>query len=596
MSFNFIEEAFTLGNQLLTNPTFQFYKKGFVLGGSGQTPSWQDIILSGVGSLTLTKAKANGLNYVKLYGACEQRNLPEGYTQVEYIESTGTQYIDSGVNPTATKLQVNFKMQRTSDIYSNYFGAVAGTTPRNGFRVYIQQETVKLTFQSGSAAATYTMSSGLDAVDFKSTLTNGGNASITVNGDSVTLSDITTTLSTNILIGAAKVGTSVNGVGTFKIWSFEILKENEPVFIGIPCKNSSNVYGLYDLVTNTFKSSAVSTEFTGGAAITAPTPSLPIDIVCNNGTIKVSPNLFGRYTTETGYWQSDGTWSTDANYNSYQYITLKPNTTYTISNDVAPDYWRLTLFNGNTFSSRLLQQGGTSYTFTTNASENKISIAFNKNSISDVSKVQLELGSTPTPYMPYGQIYTQGTQEVVTDSVGNVATCERLLSIDSYKDTQEILSGAVTHNIGIKVLDGTEDWVVQTGGNSYFYFSLNVGANEGYNYSNISSHFPSAAVTLTTSSQGFMVQRRSATGLLGVYLRWDNLYSATQENLNSFKQWLSDQYNANTPVIIIYRLATPTTESVTGQTLTTKAGTNNVEITQASIGSLSLEVSYKGTI
>jgi hypothetical protein len=47
---------------------------------------------------------------------------------------------------------------------------------------------------------------------------------------------------------------------------------------------------------------------------------------------------------------------------------------------------------------------------------------------------------------------------------------------------------------------------------------------------------------------------------------------------------------------VVYPLATPTTETVTGQTLHIQAGTNIVEITQASIDNLGLEVSYKGTI
>jgi hypothetical protein len=49
------------------------------------------------------------------------------------------------------------------------------------------------------------------------------------------------------------------------------------------------------------------------------------------------------------------------------------------------------------------------------------------------------------------------------------------------------------------------------------------------------------------------------------------LYVKTSDyaNVQAFKTWLTQQYNAGTPVIIIYPLATETTETVTGQTLTT---------------------------
>ena len=42
--------------------------------------------------------------------------------------------------------------------------------------------------------------------------------------------------------------------------------------------------------------------------------------------------------------------------------------------------------------------------------------------------------------------------------------------------------------------------------------------------------------------------------------------SATLTTVNAWTTFLADQYNAGTPVIIVYPLATPTTETVTGQT------------------------------
>ena len=67
---------------------------------------------------------------------------------------------------------------------------------------------------------------------------------------------------------------------------------------------------------------------------------------------------------------------------------------------------------------------------------------------------------------------------------------------------------------------------------------------------------------------------------------------ANTETLSGFKQWLADQYAAGTPVIVIYTLATPTTESVAGQTLQVTDGDNVLEITQASLTGLELEAQY----
>ena len=79
--------------------------------------------------------------------------------------------------------------------------------------------------------------------------------------------------------------------------------------------------------------------------------------------------------------------------------------------------------------------------------------------------------------------------------------------------------------------------------------------------------------------------------LLGRILRYSGF-----STLSDLTTYLSDQYNSGNPVIVIYPLATATSETVAGQNLNIQSGTNIVEITQASIDNLSLEVSYKGTV
>ena len=66
--------------------------------------SWRDLIASGVPPLTITKCKGVDLLDYKLHGNSVQnhintRNLPSEYKEIEYIESTGTQYINTGVIP-----------------------------------------------------------------------------------------------------------------------------------------------------------------------------------------------------------------------------------------------------------------------------------------------------------------------------------------------------------------------------------------------------------------------------------------------------------------------------------------------------------------
>ena len=61
-----------------------------------------------------------------------------------------------------------------------------------------------------------------------------------------------------------------------------------------------------------------------------------------------------------------------------------------------------------------------------------------------------------------------------------------------------------------------------------------------------------------------------------------------------FKSFLADQYANGTPVIVVYPLATPTTETVTAQPMNIQKGTNIIEVTEASLDDLEIEVKYKG--
>ena len=203
-----------------------------------------------------------------------------------------------------------------------------------------------------------------------------------------------------------------------------------------------------------------------------------------------------------------------------------------------------------------------------------------------------EQNGTPTPDTPIdivcnngavkvdnqGNIYTQGTQEVVTDNLGNTANAERLLGISNYKDKHSVLDGKVTRRIGIKVLDGTEQWdKSETRTNTYvtpFTTLPNITATNNL----ISSHFRGATITSDLDTDGYIY----IGGAINLSISTSICTTDTE-----FKQWLADQYANGTPVIIVYPLATATTEQVTPQPL---AG-SSVTQTAGSIDNLPIESS-----
>lgn len=214
-----------------------------------------------------------------------------------------------------------------------------------------------------------------------------------------------------------------------------------------------------------------------------------------------------------------------------------------------------------------------------------------------------EQNGTPTPDTPIDivsnngvikwdsvnqKIYTDGTVETVgIDTTGDTATAEMLLSVGNYQDVQSVLDGVVTRNVGIKVLDGTETWVKQV--NSARYGVILNDSSLSENLIPISSHFVGLSAN-TPWTQMYLGNCKKEKTTSTYYFQYDTITT-----IQDWKQWLQDQYAQGTPVIVVYPLAEPTTETVTPQPLSIQAGTNIITA-EGSIDNLPLEVSYKAGV
>lgn len=627
MSFNFTVKEFLLGNGTGT-PTLQFYKRGFDLVGSSASPSWRDIILSGNTALTLVNAKENGLNYLKLFGGTEQRNLPSEYTQVEYLETTGTQYIDTGVKPNSnTAISIKYYPAVLSAFMCLYGTQDSSSLNRFYGLISMTQFKLQINSNAGQPPSYWGINKNgtLVANDNGSFARTQGivtlgvdnkNKVVSIESDEYTgnISASDTVLGDNLncqynmlLLSRGTAGTPANNFSG-RLYSFTI-KENDVLIQNlIPARrNSDNVLGMYDTVTGTFLTNQGTGTFTAGADVTAPTPETPMDIICNNGVVKVSPNLFDKNDvnlqnrnrslalTKDGYWYyAEGSTSLACR--------CLPNTQYTISGiSSSTTIFRVATIDINTLPSKQ-DTNDIPYSYIYRAMQNEVHTFVTPSTAkwiivqvsaavfdSTLNTIQIEQGSTATPYMPYGQIYTDGTVETVeVDTTGDTATAEMLLSLGDYKDVQSVLDGSVIHRCGIKVLDGTENWGLVDGTTSVYRGNINYMTFGSMvlctHYSSISSDI--AAINMSNNT---IKMHNTVNGL--IYIR--DISKATAQD---FSNYLADQYNAGSPVVVVYPLATPTTETVTPQPLSIQAGTNIVEITQSAIDNLGLEVSYKATV
>ena len=210
-----------------------------------------------------------------------------------------------------------------------------------------------------------------------------------------------------------------------------------------------------------------------------------------------------------------------------------------------------------------------------------------------VKGVFLEPVGTGTPVkgaydFSLSHIEVVGTPEVLTvtdeDSNTQTASVVNLLSVGSYADTQEIVSGAVTRKCGIKILTGEESgWALSDSGTTHRFRGTK--PDDCYTPSGrapiLSSHFVYVA---TGQGQG--------GAFIGASQYWYFISTdQTIDTADKWKTWLAEQYAAGTPVIIVYPLAEATTESVAGQALHTVAGTNTVSVT-AEVSPVALSCEY----
>lgn len=628
------------------------------------------------GYIDLTYAIANKLLELKAYGWTEQRNIPSWYTQVEYLEVvTSGVYFRTGINA-----DINTEMEITASNISSSSAQLMVADCSSGmdyFRIAKASASQRIIGSVGSETVTDNNTVGI----------NKFTAQVNKIGlyiDGTLIGAFTNPPSSFTDIGEIRIfsgkysGSEYFAYNESKLYGAKIRQNGVLVGDYIPCRNSSNVLGLYDKVTNTFLTESGTGTFTAGADV-VPTPANPMDIVSNNGAVKVRNKSWlplGYQRVE--YLESSGT----------QYI----NTGIVPDNDTG---FSVTLQCVNTPTDNFIYgaREGATGRFVVGAESDKLYFGYgaltnmvtdawnncvpeNKNNVklnyknSKIAQVnnsqdvaitntlpEFDTNTTITlfgrkyngtvvcfaqrvydneitqgnnvirNYIPCRrnsdnvlgmyetvtntfltnawtwtftagaiddelEIYTAGTTETIEDSLGNTATAERLLKVQDYTDTQEILSGVVTRNVGITILRGTETWNKSSTYTGSFYtssYSPDSGAKVGSNPNCLCTH----GVKVNN------LEEYASAGAGACY--W---YSAPTINykydngtatVDQFKQWLKDQYNAWTPVMIVYPLATSTTESVAWQTMNIQQGTNTIEITQASINNLQLYAKYKSS-
>ena len=195
-----------------------------------------------------------------VFGTPPQSILPTGYTQLEYIESTGTQYIDTGIIVKATTL-AEFEYQFVGSAKNYVFGQVAG----RGMSI-IGYRTDRIWWFRNT---------DLDLIDnnkHKVVFNQDGK----VYRDGVVLATrgtFGTQQSQTILLFAELNDNNTINKGKVKIYNFKLKEGSTPSVIQnlVPARrNSDGVLGMYDTVTNAFFINKGTGEFVAGPIVYIP--------------------------------------------------------------------------------------------------------------------------------------------------------------------------------------------------------------------------------------------------------------------------------------------------------------------------------------
>ena len=330
-----------------------------------------------------------------------------------------------------------------------------------------------------------------------------------------------------------------------------------------------------------------------------PTPSTPVDILCNTGA--VHEGLLGEYTYDQ-IEPDDGNESTavppgmpfsklfvaqknlfpsdwieqgsiaaadghlvpsPARVRTRDFIPIKPSQEYTISEQGATYTFAFFYKKDGSFISSSGSWKNTPYAFTTPATAYKIKFTFANSTGTgvnitpdEVSDVQLEEGASATTYSQ--PPYMTDIAPLLSNSDGTV------------RDEQNVMTGVITRNVGYTVLTGNETWRYTSSGGC-FYAIIPTMKKNNPRIAGFSTHFVgSAAINTSMPDNSIAFADSGDNGIIVVKC-------TACTSMDAWETWLTAQYEAGTPVIVVYERAESITEVMDKGTLSTFEGSNTVE-------------------
>lgn len=192
------------------------------------------------------------------------KTLPYEYTRLEYIESNGTQYIDSGFIPNQdTRVYAECVLPISTGSTQGLFGSRLSSSSSQQYQFVTQGGFYRTDYYNKIVSISST-SYGTNKffIDKNKNVTN-------LNGDLTHTHEYGTfTCPGNMYIFATNNNGSVYARSTMKLYTMQIYDNDTLIRDFVPCKNASGIAGLFDIVNGKFYTSNGDGEFIAGTGCT----------------------------------------------------------------------------------------------------------------------------------------------------------------------------------------------------------------------------------------------------------------------------------------------------------------------------------------
>lgn len=184
--------------------------------------------------------------------------LPEGYTELEYIQSSGTQWIDTKVKPT-----VNTKFSFGVYMLEQTGGCIIGNSLNddNDYRIFNYSGAIYWDFKDSRIIGTARSFPENTYFEFEC-----GNNYVKKNGQQVLTGQKISVFTSNVNIFAFSNGAPDGCSG--RLYFLKILEGDSLIRDFVPCIRNDRSAGMFDLVEQKFYGNTGTGSFTAGPVVT----------------------------------------------------------------------------------------------------------------------------------------------------------------------------------------------------------------------------------------------------------------------------------------------------------------------------------------